>query len=82
MNDNGQNLFKNVAEVMLPLLTIPHSSAHCERIFSLVHRNTTEFRSCLNNETIEALLRPGDSELEDLKSADYKSLQASHSGKK
>ncbi|KAK0050591.1 hypothetical protein Bpfe_019928 [Biomphalaria pfeifferi] len=92
INDNGR-LFKNLAEVMLALLTIPHSSAHCERIFSLVRRNRTEFRSRLNNETIEALLicksRPGDainrvysdSELEDLKSAYYKSLQASHSGK-
>ena len=41
---------------MLGILTIPHSSAHCERIFSCVRKNRTEQRSCLGDDTLEALL--------------------------
>lgn len=78
--------FHQLSMVMLAILTIPHSSAHCERIFSCVRKNRTDQRMSLATETLEALLvlksRPGgalnsccnltDSELDRLKSAHYK----------
>ncbi|GFO28145.1 hypothetical protein PoB_005465000 [Plakobranchus ocellatus] len=48
--------YKDLAKVMLKILTHPHSSAHCERIFSCVRRNPTDFRSSLEEETLEAIL--------------------------
>lgn len=41
---------------MLCILPIPHSNAECERLFSQVKKNRTEFRSLLLDETIENLL--------------------------
>ncbi|GFN78517.1 Zinc finger bed domain-containing protein 5 [Plakobranchus ocellatus] len=88
LREDGQIILPNLSRVMLNIMTIPHSSAHCERIFSHVRKNQTEFRSRLNNETVEALLiaktREGqaesrdynESELEDLKKAYFRSLQS------
>ena len=53
---DGSFKFKELSLFMLGILTIPHSSAHCERIFSCVRKNRTEQRSCLGDDTLEALL--------------------------
>lgn len=42
--------------VMRGILVIPHSSAHCERIFSCVRKNKTSERSSLSSKTLESLL--------------------------
>ncbi|KAK3744927.1 hypothetical protein RRG08_058107 [Elysia crispata] len=87
LTEGQEPIFKLLPQVMLHLLTIPHSSAHCERIFSLVRKNHSEFRSRLENSTMEALLiaksRPGSAgdrdyskeELSELKSAYHRSLK-------
>lgn len=78
--------FRALAMVMLSILVIPHSSAHCERIFSCVRKNRTDQRMSLGTDTLEALLvlksRSGgpieackalsDLQLDRLKSAHYK----------
>ncbi len=48
--------YPRLANVMLGILTIPHSNASCERIFSLVRKNKTDFRPNLSQNTLEALL--------------------------
>lgn len=48
--------YKELAAVMGGILTIPHSSAHCERVFSCVRKNRTDQRSCLGDSTLESLL--------------------------
>ena len=85
-DDDGELLFGELTRIMLTLLTIPHSSAHCERIFSVVRKNKTEFRGSMLRETLEALVvakaRPGEAlqrnyteaQLRSLKSAYRKSL--------
>ena len=45
-----------LANVMLGVLTIPHSNAACERIFSIVRKNKTDFRASLGKETLQSLL--------------------------
>lgn len=35
-DENGAKMFNHLPAMMLNVMTIPHSSAHCERIFSLV----------------------------------------------
>ena len=42
--------------VMRGILTIPHGSAHCERVFSCVKKNRTTQRSSLAESTVESLL--------------------------
>jgi len=41
---------------MCGIMTIPHSSAHCERVFSCVRKNRTEQRDSLSDRTLESLL--------------------------
>lgn len=41
---------------MISVLTLPHSNAECERIFSYVTKTQTQFRSQLNLKTLENLL--------------------------
>jgi hypothetical protein len=55
-NNLGSYPFKRISLVMLYILSIPHSNAECERIFSQVKKQRTEFRSSLSNETLENLL--------------------------
>lgn len=86
-DENGNKLFAGLAMVMLGIVTIPHSSAHCERVFSTVRKNRTDQRYCLKDRTLEALLilkaRPGHSTDRDhsretlatLKGAYYRSLK-------
>ena len=42
---DGIQPLKDLAAVMLEILTIPHSSSHCERIFSTVRKNRTDQRA-------------------------------------
>jgi hypothetical protein len=62
-NDGGSSMFKHLSYVMRGILCIPHSSAHCERVFSVVRKNRTDQRASLSDQTLEALLvlklRPG-----------------------
>ena len=88
LQEDGVPLFSHLPRIMLSLLTIPHSSAHCERIFSVVRKNKTDFRGKMSRETLESLVvaksRPGEAleriyspeEMKSLKSAYYRSLQA------
>ena len=81
LEEDGEPQFPFLPTVMLNILTIPHSSAHCERVFSLVRKTQTDFRANLGTDTLEALLvaksRPGsalqrtytEQELRGLKSA-------------
>lgn len=52
----GSVKFKELSLLMFGILTIPHSSAHCDRIFSCVRKNRTEKRSCLGDDSLEVLL--------------------------
>lgn len=53
---NGSIKYKYLPKIMIAILLIPQSNASCERVFSIVRHNLTEFRSCLNIETLNALL--------------------------
>lgn len=48
--------YRELSMVMRGILTIPHSSAHCERVFSCVRKNKTPQRASLSDETLESLL--------------------------
>ena len=86
IDHSGELPFRDVSDVMLGILTIPHSSAHCERVFSCVRKNKTDVRNSLGDDTLEALLvvksnrvscidREYSSQtLRDLKSAYHRSL--------
>ena len=52
----GEQCYKNLATLALHLLSIPASNADSERVFSLVRRIKTEFRSSLQTETVSALI--------------------------
>lgn len=87
-NEAGIFLFVNLASVMCGILCIPYSSAHCERVFSVVRKNRTDQRASLGDKTVESLLvlklRPGhpcdasrqhtDKTLDKLKGAYYRQL--------
>ena len=46
IKDEAQvSLFSNLAKVVLGILSIPHSNACCERIFSMVRKNKTAQRA-------------------------------------
>ena len=55
-DENGTVLLKFLPSFMLSVLTIPHSSAHCERVFSCVRKNRTDQRASLGKATLDALL--------------------------
>ena len=86
-DETGEQTMKELSKVMCGILTVPHSSAHCERVFSCVRKNRTDQRSCLGDDTLGSLLvlksRPGsfgtrtysNDILDSVKSAYYKSLQ-------
>lgn len=52
----GLLMYEDLCTVMKSILVIPHSNAGCERIFSLVRKNRTDFRGSMSNDTLEALL--------------------------
>lgn len=53
---DGDYKFSRIANVMLGILSIPHSNAECERLFSIVRKTRTEFRSSMGDKTLEHLL--------------------------
>ncbi len=53
---DGTPVFPNLAELMVNLLVLPHSSAAVERIFSQVKLIKTDLRNRLDTESINALL--------------------------
>ena len=55
-DDFGEVKYKFLPKVILGILTIFHSNAECERIFSFVRKNHTVFRSSLGNDTTENLM--------------------------
>lgn len=48
--------FRHLPRVMMSILLIPVSNCPCERTFSLVRKNRTDFRSTMGNQQLEALL--------------------------
>lgn len=48
--------FKVLPKVMLAILSIPHSNASCERIFSIVRKNKTDFRPTMGTKLLESLV--------------------------
>ena len=55
-DSKDQLKFDALARVMSVILTIPHSNADCERVFSLVRKTRTENRASMSNETLESLV--------------------------
>ncbi|XP_013383769.1 uncharacterized protein LOC106154078 [Lingula anatina] len=55
-DENGVQMFQVLPKFMLRILTIPHSSAHCERVFSMVRKTHTAFRPNMSSQTLEAIL--------------------------
>ena len=85
----GQLAYDKLSRVMLGILTIPHSNAECERVFSQVRKNKTDFRGSLSNELLSSMLVTkahqkgpcyntnfNESFLKKAKSAAYKALNA------
>lgn len=52
----GCLLFDRLAHFMLGLLSVPHSNAACERLFSQVRKNKTDFRGSLSSQTLNAMM--------------------------
>lgn len=55
-SSDGTPMFQNIANFMMNLLVLPHSSAAVERIFSQVKLIKTDIRNRLNTESINGLL--------------------------
>ncbi|XP_046402959.1 uncharacterized protein LOC124168735 [Ischnura elegans] len=53
---DGVLKYDRLAKVMLAILSIPHSNAECERIFSTVTKKKTQFRSMLSETSLEKFL--------------------------
>jgi len=56
MEAGGKKLFANFSTVMLGVCMIFHSNADCERIFSLVTKNKTQYRASLSTEMLSSLV--------------------------
>ena len=56
VNGDGTPKFRKLCHIMLGILSIPHSNAECERIFSQVRKNKTDFRGSLSDNMLSALL--------------------------
>lgn len=56
-NSDGSFKYDRLARVMLAILTIPHSNAECERLFSQVKKNRTQFRSSMSDQTLEKVVK-------------------------
>lgn len=53
---DGEFKFKNVASFVLKILSLPHSSVDCERVFSKVNLVKTKVRNRLQVESLNGLL--------------------------
>nr|XP_042896620.1 uncharacterized protein LOC122269097 [Parasteatoda tepidariorum] len=51
-----ENKYAMLSKFMLSILAIPHSNAECERIFSLVTKAHTQFRSSMSVKNLENLI--------------------------
>lgn len=51
-----QPIFSNLSAVMLGILVVFHSNADCERIFSLVGKNKTQYRANMGTDLVSALV--------------------------
>jgi hypothetical protein len=52
---SGNPKYANISYIMKCVLLIPHSNACCERVFSLVRKTRTVFRSTMNVESVESI---------------------------
>jgi hypothetical protein len=94
-NFNGSPKYPKLARVVLSLMSIFHSNADCERLFSQVSKNKTKFRAALSPETLGHMmvhktamqadgatcfsLKPSKEFLQKAKSAYYTKIQAASS---
>lgn len=53
---SGQLCYAHLAKVMILILSISHSNASDERLFSMVRKNKTDFRSSLSTATLSDIL--------------------------
>ncbi|KAH8008694.1 hypothetical protein HPB51_001580 [Rhipicephalus microplus] len=53
---NGSFKYARLSKFMLGVLTLPHSNAECERVFSKVKKAHTQFRASMSKKTVEQLL--------------------------
>ena len=53
----GETRFPTLTQVMVAVLSLPHSNADCERAFSVVRKIHTECRQSLGADTLTALLQ-------------------------
>lgn len=53
---NGCLMFEKLSSVMLGILVLFHSNADCERIFSIVRKNKTEFRPNLGSKVLGSIV--------------------------
>ena len=56
MNTSGERRFPTVSKLMSSLLSLPHSNADVERIFSQVVLIKTKTRNCLKASTLDAIV--------------------------
>ena len=68
---SGQARFENLRILVSTLLVLPYDQAPVERVFSMVNKLHTKYRSSLSNETLCALLKikvnhPGDYQCKNL----------------
>ena len=56
VTSGGKETFINLSKAMLGILVIFHSNADCERIFSLVTKNKTQYRASLSTDMLSALV--------------------------
>ncbi|KAH8026304.1 hypothetical protein HPB51_019454 [Rhipicephalus microplus] len=55
--EDGLMKFSRLAQVMLGILSVPHSNSECERQFSIVRKTRTEFRAPMSDKTLGQLLK-------------------------
>ena len=82
MVTDGEKCFEVLPKVMAAVLCIPHSSAHCERVFSQVRKVSNDSRSSMGNETLQALMvnkgRPGSVLDRSYKPQDYADFKSAY----
>lgn len=55
VTQEGGKRFTLLSRCMLRVISIFHSNASCERLFSMIRRNRTDFRSSMSNKLVESL---------------------------
>ena len=54
-SQEGERTFHLLSKCILGILSIFHSNASCERLFSMVRINGTDFRNSMSNRLVESL---------------------------